>query len=99
MERHPRALDGRSLLICLYCMAIAAAVAVIARLLVLLIGLITNLAFYGRLATDLASPAGNTLGLWVIAIPVAGSLVIGVMARYGAKAIRGTAFRRRWNRF
>ncbi len=70
-------------------MAIAAAVAVIARLLVLLIGLITNLAFYGRLATDLASPAGNTLGLWVIAIPVAGSLVIGVMARYGAKAIRG----------
>ncbi len=89
MERHPRALDGRSLLICLYCMAIAAVVAVIARLLVLLIGLITNLAFYGRLATDLASPAGNTLGLWVIAIPVAGSLVIGVMARYGAKAIRG----------
>ena len=89
VQRHPRALDRRSLLICLYCMGIAAVVAGVARLLVLLIGLITNLAFHGRVATDMASPVGNTLGLWVIAVPVVGSLLIGLMARYGAKAIRG----------
>ncbi|MEZ5885569.1 MAG: chloride channel protein [Paracoccaceae bacterium] len=29
------------------------------------------------------------LGLWVIAEPIAGSLIVGIMARYGSKAMRG----------
>jgi chloride channel protein, CIC family len=53
------------------------------------IGLITNLAFYGRASTSFVSPAGNHLGLLVIGVPVLGGLVVGVMARYGSKAIRG----------
>ena len=89
IERHPRALDRRSLLICAYCLLLAAVVSGIARILVYLIGLITNVAFYGTLSGDLVSPAGHHLGIWVIAIPVAGSLVVGLMARYGSKAIRG----------
>ena len=89
VERHPRALDGRSLVICALCMGLAAVVALVARLLVYLIGLITNIAFYGHVAFDLASPALNRLGWLVIAVPVVGSIIVGLMARYGAKAIRG----------
>jgi len=56
---------------------------------VLLIGLITNLSFYGRLSTNFVSPAGNQLGSLVIAVPILGAVVVGLMARYGSGAIRG----------
>lgn len=61
----------------------------IAKGLIYLIGLFTNLFFYGRLSFHEVSPAENSLGLWVIAIPTAGGLVVGLMARFGSKAIRG----------
>ena len=35
------------------------------------------------------TPEAHTLGPWVILVPVAGALVIGVMARYGSERIRG----------
>ena len=89
VEHHPRALDVRSLLICVLCMGLAAVVAPVARLLMLLIGLITNLVFYGRVSGDLVSPAGSPLGVWIAVVPVIGSVIVGLMARYGAKAIRG----------
>ncbi len=54
-----------------------------------LIGFFTNLFFYGRLSTDFVSPSGNHLGIWVIFVPVIGGLLVGLMARYGSKAIRG----------
>ena len=54
-----------------------------------LIGFFTNLFFFGRVGTSLVSPAGHHLGPWVIAIPVAGGLVVGLMARYGSDRIRG----------
>ena len=54
-----------------------------------LIGLITNLAFYGRLSSSFISPAGNHLGLFVIVVPVIGGIIVGLMARYGSKGIRG----------
>ena len=34
-------------------------------------------------------PAGNALGMWVIFVPIVGGLIVGFMARYGSKAIRG----------
>ncbi|MBP1207746.1 H+/Cl- antiporter ClcA [Duganella sp. 1411] len=49
----------------------------------------TNLFFFQTLSTTFISPAANTLGAWVIAVPVAGGLVIGLIARYGAEQIRG----------
>src|SRR5690349_17079785 len=61
----------------------------LAKLLVSLIALITNFAFYGRFSLDLSSPAGNHLGWLVVLIPIAGSILVGLMARYGSKAIRG----------
>jgi CIC family chloride channel protein len=54
-----------------------------------LIGLFTNLFFYGRVRFDLVSPAGHHLGGWVILIPVIGGLIVGLMARYGSEKIRG----------
>src|SRR5262245_43629046 len=54
-----------------------------------LIGLITNLAYYGRVSTAFVSPAGNSLGPLAVVVPVAGGIVVGLMARFGSKAIRG----------
>ncbi len=54
-----------------------------------LIGFFTNLFFYHRLGSALVSAANHSLGAWVIAVPVAGSLVVGLMARYGSERIRG----------
>lgn len=62
---------------------------VVAWALVQLINLITNVAFYQRLALIPVSPANHHLGLAVVVVPVIGALIIGVMARYGSKAIRG----------
>jgi CIC family chloride channel protein len=71
------------------CMGIGLASGVVAKLLMALIGLITNLAFFGRLSTALVSPSLHEVGRWVLVIPVAGALAVGVMARYGSPAIRG----------
>ena len=60
-----------------------------AQLLTRLIGLITNISFYGRWSGEFTSPAGNTLGAWVIVVPVVGALIVGIIARYGSAAIRG----------
>jgi H+/Cl- antiporter ClcA/predicted transcriptional regulator len=70
-------------------MAVAIAAGFIAQGLTRLIALITNLAFYGRISAKWVSPAGNHLGWWVVIVPVAGSFIVGLMARYGSKAIRG----------
>jgi H+/Cl- antiporter ClcA len=63
--------------------------ALVAYALVWLIGLITNLAYYHRLSTKLVSPADNQLGLAAVLVPMAGGLIIGLMARYGSEKIRG----------
>ncbi|MFI5306306.1 MAG: chloride channel protein [Polyangiales bacterium] len=69
--------------------AIGAMSAVVALALLRLIGLFTNLFFYQRLSTAFVSPAQNRLGLLAALVPVAGGLIIGVMARYGSDRIRG----------
>ena len=54
-----------------------------------LIGFFTNVAYYHHFSTSFVSPAGNTLGAWAVAVPVVGSLIVGLMARYGSERIRG----------
>lgn len=61
----------------------------IAKLLVGLIALITNLSFYGKFSFEESSPANNSLGLFVIIIPIIGAIIVGVIARFGSAAIRG----------
>ncbi|MEO6315550.1 MAG: chloride channel protein [Chitinophagaceae bacterium] len=67
----------------------AVIIGLFAKLLVALIALITNFSFYGRFSFELSAPAGNQLGWLVVLVPVAGSVLVGLMARYGSKAIRG----------
>ncbi len=73
----------------LLALVIGAIGAVVAYLLVWLINLVTNLAYYQRFSAEAATPAANHLGLWAILVPVVGGLIVGVMARYGSDKIRG----------
>jgi CIC family chloride channel protein len=68
---------------------IGAVCAVLALVLLRLIGLFTNLFYFGRWNTAMVSPVGNHLGIYAVFVPVVGALVIGVMARYGSERIRG----------
>jgi H+/Cl- antiporter ClcA/predicted transcriptional regulator len=61
----------------------------IAKALVLLIAFVTNVSFFGTFSFQESSPSNNTLGLWVIIIPVVGGLIVGLMAKFGSRAIRG----------
>ncbi len=63
--------------------------ALIAAALLYLIGFFTNVFYYGRLAFTFVSPAGNQLGYFAVAVPVAGGLIVGAMAKYGSERIRG----------
>src|SRR5690606_29737773 len=49
----------------------------------------TYLAFYGRLSTTPSSPADNQLGLLVVFVPALGGLVVGALAKWGSRTIRG----------
>jgi H+/Cl- antiporter ClcA/CBS domain-containing protein len=81
--------DGRVVWVSALATLTALATGAVAQGLTRLIGLITNLAFYGRVSSAFSSPADNRLGVAVIAVPVVGAIVVGLMARYGSKAIRG----------
>ena len=79
----------RLLLIGAFAIAIGIVGAYLAVGLLTLIGLFTNLFFFQRFSTTLATPASHALGPFVILVPVAGALIIGFMARYGSERIRG----------
>jgi chloride channel protein, CIC family len=80
----------RLLLITAIALPIGALVAGVAWCLLRLIGLITNLVFYQRFGTALVAPgAEHHSPLLILLAPVAGGLVIGLVARYGSEKIRG----------
>jgi len=81
--------DKRMILLSVLALPIGAISALVAKLLLWLIAVITNVAFFFRFSAAPVTPQGNHLGYWVIAIPVIGALIIGFMARYGSEKIRG----------
>lgn len=87
--RNTRASKRRLLQISLLSVAVALIISVIAKFLVLLIDLVTNIAFYGTFDFNFRSPADHHLGLFVIVLPAIGGLLVGLMALFGSKAIRG----------
>lgn len=82
--------DRRTVMIAALAFALAIAAGLAAQLLTALIGLITNISFYGRISTAFVDPAGAHphVGKLLI-VPMIGAFVIGLMARYGSAAIRG----------
>ena len=89
MPRRASLIEPRVLWICALAIVLGGGAALIARVLVALIALVTNLAFLGRWSLQAVSPADHNLGAWVIVVPVLGGVIVGLMARWGSRAIRG----------
>lgn len=79
----------RVIVLSLFAIVIGVIGAFVALILLSLIYLITNLSFFGRWSTAVASPGDNRLGILVILVPIVGSLIVGLIARYGSERIRG----------
>jgi H+/Cl- antiporter ClcA/CBS domain-containing protein len=85
-----RPVDMRVLMISAFAIGLGLVAGGIAWSLTRLIGLCTNLFFYHRLDISFIDPGlAPNWGPWVIAVPVVGGVIVGLMARYGSKAIRG----------
>ena len=84
-----RQVNRRVFYLSLQVIANAIIIGIVAKGLVYLIDGITNLSFYGRFSFEPASPAGNQLGILVVFVPIIGALLVGLMARFGSKAIGG----------
>ena len=81
--------DLRVVFLCAIAVAIGVVSTVAAFVLLNLIHFFTNLFFFQTFSFADRSPAGHTLGLWVIAVPVIGGLIAGLIARFGSDKIRG----------
>ncbi|HVT51582.1 MAG TPA: chloride channel protein [Dongiaceae bacterium] len=81
--------DRRLLILAAMALVVGTTGAIAAWALTRLIAICTNFAYYGRFSTTTVSIAGNHLGFWAVLVPVAGCLIIGLMARYGSEKIRG----------
>ncbi|MBY5466404.1 chloride channel protein [Rhizobium leguminosarum] len=81
--------DRRVLLLVGMAMIIGTGGALAAWALVSLISLVTNLVWFGHWSIVPSSLAGAPRSVWMVAAPVIGGLVIGLMARFGSEKIRG----------
>lgn len=83
-------IDGRRLaLICALAAVLGVASALLAKVLLALIGIITHLAYDGTFDPRLGQPDPHRLGPLSILVPVIGALIVGVIARYGSPRVRG----------
>lgn len=81
--------NWRMLMLAAMALAIGTGGAFGAWILIHLIAIATNLFWFGRFSAQSASITDTTMGLWIVAIPIIGSLIVGLMARYGSDKIRG----------
>ncbi len=88
-KRHTHPVGKRVFYLSIQVVCNAIIIGIVAKALVYLIDLITNISFYGKFSFEPNSPADNQLGLVVIAVPIIGALFVGLMARFGSRAIGG----------
>lgn len=81
--------DRRVLILIAMAVLIGSAGAFAAWILVSLIQLVTNVVWMGRVSTDEVSFANIQPSVWMVAAPILGGIVIGLMARFGSEKIRG----------
>ena len=82
--------DHRVWLITGVALFIGACAAGLAVILLRTIALATNIFYYHRLSLAMVGPSGSTLAPWIMPlIPIAGGLLVGLMAHYGSDKIRG----------
>lgn len=88
--RETRLVDKRTVFIAAWAMVIALGAGLLAQVLIHLIGLFTNIAFYHRFSIAFVDPASAHAGwLTLLFVPIVGALIVGVLARYGSESIRG----------
>jgi chloride channel protein, CIC family len=82
--------DRRTVLVSGLAVLVAAGAGLLAQVLILLIRLITNLSFFGRFSTSFSTPGDSHVG-WILLliIPIAGGLIVGLIARFGSASVRG----------
>ncbi len=90
----PRALGDfsagpRTLLLAAMALLVGSLATAAAWCLVRLIALVTNLVWFSRLGTVLPTMTDAPHSWWTVAAPALGGLLVGLMAFYGSKAIRG----------
>ena len=81
--------NGRVLLLSGLAVPVGAIGACVAKALLWLIAVITNLSFFHSFSASPSLPEQNHLGWWLPVVPVIGAIIIGLMARYGSEKIRG----------
>ncbi len=79
----------RQFYLCLQAIALGGISTLIAWVLLWAINIVTNLFYYHTFSTVQATPSNETWGIWSLFVPAIGGLLVGVMARFGSKAIRG----------
>jgi H+/Cl- antiporter ClcA/CBS domain-containing protein len=77
------------LLLCALAVLIGVIAFMVAKALLWLIAVFTNLAFFLRFSTEPVNLANHHFGWWGVLVPALGGLAIGLMARYGSEKIRG----------
>ncbi len=83
------ALEPQVARICVYALLVGLVAGMVAEGLLELIYLFTNIFFYGRFSFAVSSPAHSHLGLWIIVIPAAGGLLVGLMVEAWEPTLKG----------
>ena len=81
--------DWRVLLVCAMAVPVATGGVAAGWILLRLIQLVTNLAYFGKWSVASLDLAHSPLGVAAILVPVVGSIIVGLMARFGTEKIRG----------
>jgi len=81
--------DWRMLMLAASSVAIGSASALGAWVLLKLIAIATNAFWFGHFSAGTAQIKDSRLGLGMILVPVLGSIMVGLMARFGSEKIRG----------
>ncbi len=82
--------DGRRLaILCALAAVLGILSGLVAWILLRLIGLITHLAYFGRVGWSLVAPDPQHWGPISMAVPIIGGLLVGLLAKFGTDKIRG----------
>ncbi|WGS20504.1 MULTISPECIES: chloride channel protein [unclassified Bradyrhizobium] len=81
--------DPRVVVISAIAVVVASAGVIAGVVLLQLIRLATNIAYFGQFSFADLKLQDSPLGLWAVLVPVAGAFIIGLMARFGSEKIRG----------